>query len=469
MKIALIPIDNRPVCYTLPLQISKINPDIELLVPNRDLLGGLLKKADTESIIAWIENISDIDAVVISLDTIAYGGLVSSRRGQETLDELKIKLEKFRDILKRKQCKIYAFSSVMRISNNNINEEEKEYWKDHGKKLFDYSFQLHKCEVFDDVELKGRLRELENEIPAEILDDYFSTRKRNFEINKIYVEWAKEGIFDALVFSKDDCAEYGLNVKEAQILKELSKDLSDKVFIKTGADEIPLSLLSRAVSDGQSIKIAPVFTQPEYISKISKYEDISVLESVISQVELAGCKISPMQEADIVLYVNNFKNQQGEIVMGVEEEGYRGNVDGFNKPYFIADILNANGADNCFVENLLKKGLDLEKFYGYAAWNTTGNTLGSSICAALMRLLSVNTDMDAFKRLQMVRFLDDWAYQANVRQEMKKLTEVPSERLLKSNMKQYEMLLDQKLLTSFYNIKYKFPWDRFFEIEVILD
>ena len=34
--------------------------------------------------------------------------------------------------MKEKDAKIYAFSSIMRISNNNYNEEEKEYWKDYG-------------------------------------------------------------------------------------------------------------------------------------------------------------------------------------------------------------------------------------------------------------------------------------------------------------------------------------------------
>ena len=33
---------------------------------------------------------------------------------------------------------------------------------------------------------------------------------------------------------------------------------------------------------------------------------------------------------------------------------------------------------------------------------------------------------EAFKRLQMIRFLDDWAYQANLRQEMKKTAKRPN-------------------------------------------
>ncbi len=468
-RIALIPIDNRPVCYTLPMQIAAVNPEVELLLPERKYLGGLIEKANIDAILDWLEKVKNVDAVILSLDTIAYGGLVSSRRGKETYSEIVLRLQRLKSILEKKHCKTYAFSSIMRISNNNINEEEKEYWQDYGKKIFEYSFLLHKAEMTSNNKDKKKSDLIASEIPADILNDYLETRKRNFEINKIYVSWAREGLFDTLVFSKDDCAQFGLNVKESEALNAIAADLKDKVLVKTGADEIPLSLLSRSIAYGKGIRIAPVFTQPKYLGKISKYEDVPVLESVVSQITLAGCVVSDAQNADLILYINNFKTQQGEIVMGIYEEGYKGNVIGFDKPYFVADILNANGADNDFVENFLKKGFDFEKFYGYAAWNTTGNTLGSVICAALMRELSVNTDLDAFKRLQMTRFLDDWAYQANVRQEVKKISDVPNERLVKSAMKQYEMLLDQKMLTSFYDIKYKFPWDRFFEIEVFLD
>ena len=60
-------------------------------------------------------------------------------------------------------------------------------------------------------------------MPAEILDDYLSTRKRNFDINKLYLDWLTEGVLDTLVYSKDDTGEYGLNVEEAQTLEAEAK------------------------------------------------------------------------------------------------------------------------------------------------------------------------------------------------------------------------------------------------------
>ena len=177
-----------------------------------------------------------------------------------------------KEILVQKECKIYAFSSIMRISNNNINQEEKEYWANWGKKIFEYSYNFHKF---------GQVKDIE--IPQEILDDYLETRKRNFEINKMYLSWQKEGLFDTLIFSKDDCAEFGLNVQEAQELEQLGG------ITKTGADEIPLSLLARAILG--SVKICPIFLEDEYKHLISNYEDVSIEKSVKGQLELGGFEI----------------------------------------------------------------------------------------------------------------------------------------------------------------------------------
>ena len=256
MNIAFIPIDDRPVCYTLPEQIAKINDKINLLLPDRSLLGNLRNISDYNGIFKWLESLTNIDVVIVCLDTIAYGGLIPSRRSDESYENIKNRIEKFKQITEQKKAKVYAFSSIMRISNNNINEEEKEYWNIWGKKIFEYSYNFHKYGIEN------------TNVPQNILTDYLQTRKRNFEINKIYLEWKKQGFFETLVFSKDDCAEFGLNVIEAKTLENLGG------FIKTGADEIPLTLLARAVK--ANIKVAPIFLEPDCKNLISNYEDVSI-------------------------------------------------------------------------------------------------------------------------------------------------------------------------------------------------
>ena len=445
MKIAFLPIDNRPVCYTLPEMIAKIDSDIEFFIPERELLGGLTKTADIEGLFKWLIDLPELDAIVLSLDTIAYGGLIPSRRCPETFEQIKERIDKLKKILETKKSKIYAFSSIMRISNNNYNIEEKEYWKKWGKKIFDYSYHTHRfgCESC-----------ISNMIPSAVLDDYLETRKRNFKINKIYLQWQKEGLFDTLVFSKDDCAQYGFNVQEAQFLEALGG------FTKTGADEIPLTLLARAIQG--DMKVCPIFLEPDK-ALISKYEDVTVEKSVLGQLELANVRVGLQEDSDVLLYVNNFIEEQGEIVMGVNTESFADEFKTPKTPYMIADVRFANGADNNFIDEFFKNKID-ENFYGYSAWNTTANSLGSLICAAKVRFFAKKYNPDAFKKLQAVRFLDDWAYQANVRQTL----ESPDIKALSAGMVNYEKIVELALDTKI-SAKYSFPWNRLFEVEVELN
>lgn len=434
MKIAFLPIDNRPVCYTLAKDIAGIDREIEFFIPPRKLLGDLKRVADIEGLISWLENLPQIDSLILSLDTLVYGGLIPSRRSKESLEELQTRLERIKPLLRNKN--VYAFSSIMRISNNNYNEEEKEYWSEYGKKIFDYSFS-------------GGVNR--DDIPDEIIEDYLSTRKRNFTLNKTYLNWQKEGLFNTLIFSKDDCAEKGFNVEEAKELERLGGKT------KTGADEIPLALLARAIK--KEIKIYPEFLEPEYKNLISNYEDVSIEKSVSGQLELCGFKLSSREEADVILIVNNFKEKQGELVMGWKTQPFDRDFVPPNRPYCVADVRFANGGDNAFVEQLLNK-LDLKNFYGYAGWNTSANTLGSLLCALKVKWNASQYDENAFKKFATTRLLDDWAYQANVRAQISEPTDI------KQLMMPYENRLSDIFNYDLKNRNYSYPWQRRFEIEV---
>lgn len=430
MKICFIPIDNRPVCYNLAKDIAAIDENIEFFIPPREFLGDLTRSAGVNEIIEWIENIPECDAMVISLDTIAYGGLIPSRRSTDSLEDIKSRLKRLKPLLKNK--KVYAFSSIMRISNNNYNEEEKEYWKDWGKKIFEYSYSG-----------------VNDGIPQAILDDYLATRKRNFEINKTYLNWG----LNTLIFSKDDCAPKGFNVDEARELERLGAKT------KTGADEIPLTLLARAIE--KEIKVFVEFTEPDYKDCISNYEDVSIEKSVQGQLELGGfTQVQTREEADVILIVNNFIEKQGEHVMGWTTQPFRKTFTPPDKPYAIADVRYANGADNDFVEQLLPQ-IDLKNFYGYAGWNTSANTIGSLLAGVKVRWNTGKYNEAAFKRLQMIRFLDDWAYQANVRG----MIENPCD--IQDLMKPYEIKLAE-IFGQIPPIEYFYPWNRKFEVEISL-
>ena len=81
-----------------------------------------------------------------------------------------------------------------------------------------------------------------------------------------------------------------------------------------------------------------------------------------------------------------------------------------------------------------------------------------------LKFLAKNYDKENFEKLGIIRFLDDWAYQANIRQKLSR----PNIEELTNDMKKFEEIIEgiynQKI-----NAKYKFPWNRLFEVEVELN
>ena len=60
--------------------------------------------------------------------------------------------------------------------------------------------------------------------------------------------------------------------------------------------------------------------------------------------------------------------------------------------------------------------------------------------------------------------MDDWAYQANIRQSLT----TPNIENLSDKMKDYEKIVSEVLNTEI-NAKYTYPWERLFEVEIELN
>lgn len=490
INIIVVPLDDRPVTYSLPVEISLINNDVNIISPPRDLLGNLDKYADTDKIKAWFEDIinsNKIDYIILSLDTFLYGGLIPSRRIDKSLEDLENELLDIKNLLfeskRQSGSKIFAFSSIMRISNNNINEEEKLYWDKYGELLYKYSFLSHKLELNPENKEFQKLDLIKSKIPCEILDDYLSTRQRNFEINKNYIDFVNENIFDYLVYSLDDTGQYGLNVKEARHFEDFVQDsnLSSLISIKTGADEIILSLLSKVLTDfyNKKLSIMPVYSTIDGKNIVSRYEDKTIENSLKGQIELAGCIYTEnYEDADMIIYVNTPVKIQNDHAMQIYNDVENSDVINFInhiknelKPCFFVDVSHANGADYGLTKHLIESSL-INKFYSYSAWNTTGNSLGSAIFTSVLTYLSkiqnAYCDIQSKKNL-FIRLCDDWIYQSLIRQEIREITNIADVELLNHKLLPYAEFLATMLNLQYNIIKFIFPWHRTFEVEIIVE
>ena len=73
MKICFIPIDNRPVCYSLAKDIVSIDESIEILMPPREILGGLIKNANLDKTIGASQK--QVDAIMHIKNTVGLSYL----------------------------------------------------------------------------------------------------------------------------------------------------------------------------------------------------------------------------------------------------------------------------------------------------------------------------------------------------------------------------------------------------------
>ena len=69
-RVALVPIDNRPICYDLIQDILSQDNSIELFMPEIGILGDLHNSSNIEGIFDFIKSIPAVDYFIISLDTV---------------------------------------------------------------------------------------------------------------------------------------------------------------------------------------------------------------------------------------------------------------------------------------------------------------------------------------------------------------------------------------------------------------
>lgn len=287
---------------------------------------------------------------------------------------------------------------------------------------------------------------IETQIPVNILEDYLKIRERNFSVNKNYLEWQSEGIFDFLVFTRDDTAEFGLNIIEADYLAQYAK-------VHTGFDEVMLTILTRVLAENfnKKIKIFTRFSTENGGKIIPRYEEKILEKTTEFQIKMCGAEPEKIPEkADLVLLVHTPVESQNDLALEefVELDSIS-SVDfcinyilDSNKPVILADVKNANGSDSLLVSNILKQDLDL---YGYAGWNTASNTIGTALATGITRYIAEKENsfcVEAFNRAIFARFVDDCAYQSLIRNMVRKFNLNPD------------------------HISLTFPWKRNFEVEI---
>lgn len=468
-KIVLLPLDERPCNYNFPYKLfhnnsssSPLAPfnndsnfksmdklpgdktcfnnlDIQIMKP--DILGDKKIPADTQKIQDFLKkSCKDADGLVLSIDMLAYGGLIPSRLHHSSVKELKERLEIIKELKKENQnLKIYAFQCIMRCPKYSSNDEEPDYYEECGAEIHKIGELEHKVNL--GMEHGEALDDLHKKVKSEYLEDYTHRRNVNLKLNLLTLDYVIEGYIDFLVIPQDDSAKYGFTAMDQEIVREKISNqlLQDQVFMYPGADEVAMTLLTRLTNkmSGRTPNIYVKYASIHAPYLIPAYEDRSLGETIKYQIMAAGCmQTESSAEADLILAISApanemleaavqpVKNQDycvernlTEFVLYIEEQISKG------KPVTIGDNSFANGSDLELIALLNKKDL-LMKVAGYAGWNTSSNTLGTAISQGVLYLYRNNCK--GHRDFLVERYIEDAGYCAVVR---KYITEHKLEKL----------------------------------------
>jgi cellulose biosynthesis protein BcsQ len=495
MKILFIPLDERPCNFNFPQDIIKTHKEIELVIPQKKLLGDKKNAADVKKLWEFVfENVADCDYAVISIDMLIYGGLIPSRIHKLSVEETQKYIANIKNIKKlNSNIKIYGFNCIMRSPQYNSGEEEPEYYEIYGYNLFRRAYLMNKRE--SEGISKEQESELQNiKIPKEIFEDYESRREFNLNVNMEVTELVKEGVIDFLTIPQDDSSEYGYTAiaqrKVVRIVKE--NKLEFKVSIYPGADEVGCSLLARVLNDhlNRTVKIYPFYASTLGESIIPLYEDRPMNESLKYHIRVCGAEIvEDYNNADIILAINCPGKKMQESFeqltnLDLTYTSHR-NLQDFvykikkyvqkDKKVIICDSAFSNGADLQLIDFMDRIGI-LDKIIAYAGWNTNCNTLGTALASGIYAF-EQNENAEIVRNV-IYRIIEDALYQAKVRQtianeylprfglgiyDFKDKQNQVEEEIKKLLIEEYKKLNISKI----YNLNLQrvfLPWKRMFEV-----
>ena len=433
-KILFVPLDNRPITDKETRQVAeKLGYDV--VVPPESLLGTREQPGDPDGLWQWLDkNAPGAKAAVVSTDAMLYGSLVASRNHELTKNTINERVEHFRSFHeKHPGLPIYGFGTILRTllsATHSGNGMEPAIYQQNAVLLRDYSALRDKVEMGQATKKeKKELERLTREIRPEAMEEWTHRHGLNFDANKALIDLTGQGVFTFFFLGGDDSALYSQTHYETRHLREHGKNIGKtKLQITSGSDELAMVMMCRAICDDRMDIpfIYTVYNEGKGRTTIPKYcnEEIGIdVDNTI--VAAGGMQVPSPARAELVMAINTdadgrtvdangpdntIKPRKGtmyfvNLVKDLVDKGY---------PVAVADIAYGNGADNALMDQLHKENLQF-KLRAYGGWNTATNTTGFLIGTGL---LTKWMDKQAREELMLIRYLDEWCYQANVRQQL---------------------------------------------------
>lgn len=487
--ILYVPQDDRPVSLKYTVETAE-GAGYDVITPPMYLISGKNYKGQADKIWDWVkENAHRADVMVLSTDTLIYGGLVDSRKHNLPLSTLTNRVNRI-ESLKKEYPKIpfYGFGTVMRSPRASGGGVEPAYYGDYGPAIFRIAALQDKM---DDSRLSddemAELMNLQTYVPIEYLQDWFNRRAENMKVNKLLIDLTRNHTFTYFALGHDDTSSLSQSALEGRYLAAYSKNISSSEYGSfPGADQLGLLLIARARVD--KLQLHPTFEVTYPLGgagdTIPHYEDQSVAKTIAEHITAVGGTMITTGKPDVLLAVNTpltkstgeseaFENfpmiskSTNSFLDHIEtaiHNGVQTNV---------IDIAYSNGSDNTLVFGLYQRDL-LYRVGSYNGWNTASNSIGYAVAQSI---LATAMPVHNHNKMLTQQYLDNWAYQANIRkdvyrmQDTIRLDNVRYTGELNSKLEDYmneriQDFAEKYLSLDPRTVSARFPWGRLFETEI---
>lgn len=321
-RVALVPLDSRPATSVLPGMVGAAG-STEVSLPELEYLGDATRPTDAKAVLEGVDRVDPV-AAIVSLDALAYGGLVQSRSSRITADEAWGKL--WPVWLMHLSRRVWAFAVIPR-------------------------------------------------------DPDAVDRARNLDVIRRAIDWAEDGTIARLYIAWDDALPGSPAPEEGRALRqEVGRRGLKNVIVYPGADEVASVMVARLALERANLRprVRVRFSDPESRTKVVPYEGQSLEESVIHQAQAVGLEVVN-DRADFEIYVYNGGDARNA---GLEITAEQRSL-----PVALADVATVNRANLSLAGQLVGTGAfaDLAAF---SAWGTPGNNIGTALSQGAMRVLA---------------------------------------------------------------------------------
>src|SRR4028118_1674996 len=178
--LALVPLDDRPCNVRFPQQIAAIGGDV-VAVPPLPALGHFNSPGQPSDIARWLHELPQVEALIVSIDMLAYGGLVASRKPHVGEEEALARLQMLKVFRRpRPETPIYAFNILMRLAITMDSDEA----VPHYYNIMRYARLRDEAERFQSEHLQAELDKVTAQIPPPLLERYCAARARHHAVNR---------------------------------------------------------------------------------------------------------------------------------------------------------------------------------------------------------------------------------------------------------------------------------------------